>query len=108
MRIPTKKILISGLTLAAGMYAASGNAATLKAGSLYADSEDDLEMAVSLAVEKDQHATAEMMVEGKLLGPTEEDKTVTIAAYPTDHAIYGFRIRGSTTIYWAVKEFFAK
>jgi hypothetical protein len=99
-----RKKLIVVLTLAVGMYAASAKAATLKTGAYYCDSKEDVELSRSLASEKDNVAVMQMMADGKLLGPTSEAQTVTITN-ASDYKIIGFRIRGDTTVYWALNRF---
>jgi hypothetical protein len=85
------KKVITILIVAAGMYAASAKASTLKAGACNADSKADLETEISLAVDSDTQAVEQMMVEGKSFGPTDEDKTVTITNYSlSDAGVVGF------------------
>jgi len=103
MRTTVKHIFLTGLILATGMYAATANASTLKAGAFYCDSKEDLQLALSLTVENDTQAIEEMIANGKAFVPTDEAQTVTITEAPSEHAYYGFRIRGSTTVYWTVR-----
>jgi hypothetical protein len=97
--------LISVIIFTAAFSSGVAHADTLATGAVFADSREDLRTFTSLAVDNDTEAMGQMAMEGKISLPTKKPLQIKIIRYSLlDPGVAGFRIRGDTTIYWAVTE----